>query len=89
MTKYIEMTAEEAMKLCGKQAKVLVATSNLEEEEEIELIFIPKKREEYNKIFDDVKTIAGCKTCLKCFTETQDIYHILPRGRQKIVLLKE
>ena len=32
MKYYAEMTVEEAMKKCGKNAKVLVAIQNLEEE---------------------------------------------------------
>ena len=52
-----------------------------------------KKREEYSKIFEDVKTVASmCDDFvrqLKCFTEKQDIYNIQPIGIQKIILLRE
>ena len=49
--------------------------------------------EEYNKIFEDVKTVASmCDDFVKqlrLFTEKQNIYNIEPRGIQKIILLKE
>lgn len=88
---YIEVTVEEALKICGKKGKVLVATQSLEEED-VNIVFVPKKREEYNRIFEDVKTVASlCDDFvrqLKCFTEKQDIYNIEPRGVQKIIFLK-
>lgn len=87
---YIEVTMEEAMKICNKNTKVLVAIQNLEEDEDV--VFVPKKREDYEKIFNDVKTIASlCDDFVKqfnCYTEKQDIYNIKKIGVQKIVLLK-
>lgn len=92
MKYYAEMTVEEAMKKCGKNAKVLVAIQNLEEEN-TDVIFVNKKREEYNELFEDIKTVASLYDDfikqLNLFTEKQDIYNIKPKGMQKIILLKE
>ena len=91
--KYVEMTIEEAMKRCTKNTKVLVAVQNLEEDDDIDVVFIPKRRENYGEIFEDVKTVASiCDDFinqLRLFTEKQDIYNVKPRGLQKTVLLKE
>lgn len=91
--RYVEMTLEEAVKECNKNTKVLVALQNLEEKEDTDVIFVPKKKEEYRKMFDDVKTAASlCNDFvhqLSLFTERQDIYNIKPRGLKKIVLLRE
>ena len=77
--RYIEMTVEEAMRKCNKNTKVLVAVQNLEEDD-IDVIFIPKRREEYGKVFEDIKTAASFNDDfveqLKLFTEIQDIYNI-------------
>ena len=63
------------------------------EKNDVNLEYAIKKREEYNKIFEDVKTVASmCDDFvrqLKCFTEKQDIYNIQPIGIQKIILLRE
>ena len=92
MKYYAEMTVEEAMKKCGKNAKVLVAIQNLEEEN-TDVIFVNKKREEYNELFEDIKTVASLYDDfikqLNLFTEKQDIYNIKPKGMQKIILIKE
>lgn len=89
---YVETTIEEAIKRCNKNEKVLVAIQNLEEDD-IDIIFIPKKREEYGMIFENVKTVASiCDDFinqLRLFTERQDIYNIIPKGFQKTVMLKE
>lgn len=89
---YIEVTVEEALKICGKNGKVLVATQNLEDDD-VNTNFVARKREEYDRIFEDVKTVASiCDDFvkqLKCFTEKQDIYNIRPIGLQKIILLRE
>ena len=80
MKYYAEMTVEEAMKKCGKNAKVLVAIQNLEEENT-------------DVIFENIKTVASLYDDfikqLNLFTEKQDIYNIKPKGMQKIILLKE
>ena len=91
--KYVEMTIEEAMKRCNKNTKVLVAIQNLEEDD-TDIIFIPKRKKDYSSIFEDAKTVLSiCDDFMKelnVFTEKQpDIYNIRPYGLQKIVLLKE
>ena len=90
--KYVEMTIEEAMKCCNKNAKVLVAVQNLEDDD-CDIVFVNKTREECKTLFDDVKTVASaCDNFVKqlnLFTEKQNIYNIEPHGIQKIVLLKE
>lgn len=91
--RYIEMTLEEAVKECNKNTKVLVALQNLEEKDDTDVIFVTKKKEEYRKMFEDVKTAASlCDDFvreLSLFTERQDIRNIKPQGFQKIVLLRE
>lgn len=89
--KLVEMTVEEAMKVCGKQAKVLVAVQDLEEENS-NVQFVQKRKEEYGQLFSDVETVASiCDDFVKqlrCFTHKQDIKNIRPVGIQKIVLLR-
>lgn len=89
---YVEMTVEEAKKCCKKNAKVLVAIQDLEDDN-VDVIFVPKKKSEYEKLFDDVKTVAGIYDefikQLNLFTEKQDIRNIRPYGMQKTVLLRE
>lgn len=90
--KYIEMSIEDAMKRCKKNAKILVAVQDLEDEN-MDVVFISKRRNEYDKLFEDVKTVAGFYNDLvkqlALFTEKQDIENIRPYGIQKTVLLKE
>ena len=90
--KYVEVSIEEAMKRCKKNAKVLVAEQDLEDEN-INVVFVQKEKKEYQSMFEDVKTVASaCDDFVKqlrLFTEKQNIYNIEPRGFQKIVLLKE
>lgn len=89
--KLVEMTVEEAMKVCGKQAKVLVAVQDLEEENP-NVQFVQKRKEEYGQLFSDVETVASiCDDFVKqlrCFSHKQDIKNIRPVGIQKIVLLR-
>ena len=90
--RYIEMTIEEAMKRCNKNKKVLVAVQDLEDDN-VDIVFVQKERNEYQTIFEDVKTVASaCDDFvrqLRLFTEKQNIYNVEPRGLQKIILLKE
>ena len=90
--KYVEISIEEAMKRCKKNAKVLVAEQDLEDDN-VDVAFIQKGRNEYQSMFEDVKTVASaCDDFVKqlrLFTEKQNIYNIEPRGIQKIILLKE
>ena len=89
---YVEMTIEEAMKRCNKNKKVLVAIQDLEDDN-VDVVFVQKERSEYQSVFEDVKTVASAcddfVNQLKLFTEKQNIFNIEPRGRQKIILLKE
>ena len=89
--RYVEMTIEEAMRRCNKNKKVLVAVQDLEDDN-IDVVFVQKERNEYQTIFEDVKTVASaCDDFvrqLRLFTEKQNIYSIEPRGLQKIILLK-
>ncbi len=88
---YVEMTIEEAMKRCNKNKKVLVAIQDLEDEN-VDIVFDIKRKNEYQSMFDDVKTVASiCDDFVKqlrLFTERQNITNIEPHGIQKIVLLK-
>ena len=90
--KYVEMTVEEAMRICNKNDKVLVAVQDLEDED-CNVSFTKKRRGDYETLFEDVKTVASaCDDLVKqlrLFTEKQNIYNIQPRGVQKIILLKE
>ena len=87
----LEMTVEDALKLCGKQGKVLVAIHNLEEND-CNVGFVVKKKDEYEKLFEDVETVASYMDDLvkqlRCYTRKQNIMDIKPIGVQKIVLLK-
>ena len=90
--KYVEVSIEEAMKRCKKNAKVLVAEQDLENDD-CEVIFIQRKRKDYGELFKDVQTAASLSDDLvkqlRLFTEHQDILNIRPQGIQKIVLMKE
>lgn len=90
--KYVEMTIEEAIKCCNKNAKVLVAVQNLEDDD-CDIVFVRKKRNEYQSIFNDVQTVASiCDDFVKqlrLFTKKQNIPNIEPHGLQKTILLKE
>ena len=37
--KLVEMTVEDALKICGKQAKVLVAIQDMEQQNDDDIIF--------------------------------------------------
>ena len=92
--KYVEMTIEEAMKRCNKNKKVLVAVQDLEDDN-VDIAFVQKGRNEYQTIFEDVKTVASaCDDFVKqlrLFTEKQYVkaIPIIQCGFQKIILLKE
>ena len=90
--KLVEMTVDEARYMLGGQGKVLVAIQNLEDENDINLSFKSKKKEEYDQIFSDVETVASiCDDFvrqLRCFTAKQDLKNIRPKGVQKIVLIR-
>lgn len=90
--RYVEVSIEEAMKRCKKNAKVLVAEQDLEHED-CDMIFVVKEKKEYDKMFEDVQTAASlCDDFVKqlrLFTEHQNIPNIQPHGVQKIVLIKK
>ena len=90
--KYVEVSIEEAMKRCKKNAKVLVAEQDLENDD-CEIIFISKENKDYGELFKDVQTAASLSDDLvkqlRLFTEHQDILNIRPKGIQRIVLMKE
>lgn len=90
--KYVELTIEEAIQRCDKNAKVLVAVRDLKDTN-VNVTFEKKERQDYPEIFEDIQTAASlCDDFvkqLKLFTEKQDIYDIRPKGFQKIILLRE
>lgn len=90
--RYVEVPIEEAIKRCKKNTKVLVAEQDLENED-CDIIFVVKKRKEYDELFKDIQTAASLSDDfmeqLRLFTEHQDIPNIRPHGIQKIVLIKE
>lgn len=90
--KYIEMSIEEAIKLCNKHTKVLVAIQDLTQENNEVLRFEKKRKEEYDQIFSDVKTVVPTIDDfikrLDCFTVKQNIMDVQPVGMKKIVLIK-
>ncbi|MBD5534587.1 MAG: hypothetical protein HDQ99_02785 [Lachnospiraceae bacterium] len=89
---YIEMSIEEAMKRCRRNAKILVATQDLADNN-ADIIFVQKKGSDYKEVFEDVKTVASLSDDLveqlKLFTEKQDIMNIKPYGIQRIIVLRE
>lgn len=90
--KYVEISIEEAMKRCRKNAKVLVAEQDLEQED-CNVLFVKKEKKDYDKLFADIKTVATLSDelmeQLRLFTEHQKIPNIRPVGVQKIVLIRE
>lgn len=89
---YVEMSVEEAMKKCKKNAKILVAIQDLADES-VDIVFVQRRGSDYKEVFEDVKTVASlCDefiSQLKLFTEKQDIRDIRPYGMQKTVMLRE
>ena len=90
--RYVEISIEEAMRRCKKNTMVLVAEQDLENED-CEIIFLPKEKKDYDEMFKDVKTAVSFYSNfvkqLRLFTERQDIKNIRPHGVQKIVLIKD
>lgn len=90
--KYVEVSIEEAMKRCKKNARVLVAEQDLEQED-CNVIFVKTEKKDYDKLFADIKTAATLSDelmeQLRLFTERQEIPNIKPIGVQKIVLIRE
>ena len=90
--RYVEVPIEEAMKRCKKNAKVLVAEQDLENDD-CDIIFVVRGRKDYDELFKDVQTAASLSDDLvkqlRLYTERQNIPDIQPHGIQKIVLIKE
>lgn len=90
--RYVEMSVEEAMKKCKKNAKILVAIQDLTDES-VDIVFVQKRGSDYKDVFEDVKTVASlCDDFIsqfKLFTEKQDIRDIRPFGMLKTVMLRE
>lgn len=88
---YVEISIEEAMKRCKKNAKVLVAEQDLEKED-CNVLFVKKEKKDYDKLFADVQTAVSLSDelmeQLRLFTEHQEVSNIRPAGVQKIVLIK-
>ena len=90
---YIEVTTEEAIKILRKckNKTVRIAISNLEKDEPS--IFFPRVKCECEKMIEEAETIASvCDDFIKqlrLFSEKQlDISNIVPKGNQKIILLR-
>ena len=91
--RYIEMSIEDAKKVCKKNSKVLVAIQDLEDDECEIIAFEKKTPPDYDALFEDVKTVASaCDDIIKqlnLFTEKQDVYRIKPIGKEKIILVNK
>ena len=89
---YVEMSIEEAMKRCKRNAKILVATQDLTDDN-ADIIFVQKKGSDYKEVLENVQTVASLSDDLvkqlKLFTEKQDIMNIRPYGIQRIVIMRE
>ena len=91
--RYVQMTIEEANKVAPKNAIVLVATSDLEDEECCDE-FEKKKFGECEDIIKEAETIAkmcdGFASQLRLFTVKQeDIINYKPRGKLSTILIKD
>ena len=90
--RYIEITIEEAIKKCKKNAKILVAVQDLGDDD-VDVVFVQKKGTDCQEIFEDIKTVASLSDNLvkqlDLFTEKQDIRNIRPYGTKRIVMLRE
>ena len=53
---YVEMSIEDAIKRCKKNAKILVATQDLADND-ANIIFIQKRGSDYKEVFEDVKLL--------------------------------
>jgi len=89
---YMEMTIEEASKLCKGNTTILVATKYLEDAG-VKCVFTKRMGIECDELFDDAQTVIKSfddfVKQLNVFTEKQDIYNIIPHGVQRTILLKE
>ena len=92
MSKYVEMTIDQALELNrgNKNMKVLVAVNNLETDDIA--AFVKKTRYECEDIIKEAETIA--RVCddfidsLRCFSVKQDLKRIKPAGRMSTILIQ-
>ena len=88
---YVEISIEDAMKICKRNTRVLVAEQDLEKDD-CNIIFVPKEVNEYDTIFNNIKTVLKLTDDfikqLRLYTEEQDINNVKPIGIQKIILIK-
>lgn len=88
---YVEISIEDAMKICKRNTRVLVAEQDLEKDD-CDIIFVPKEVNEYDTIFNNIKTVLKLTDDfikqLRLYTEEQDINNVKPIGIQKIILIK-
>lgn len=92
--KYIEMTTEEAIEVLKKSKgkKVLVTIQDLENNNE-DIVFCPKLKEECENMILEAKTISSaCDDFVKkldLFTEKQkDLMNIQAHGFQQTILIR-
>lgn len=92
--KYIILSIDEAKKVAKKDAKVMIAISDLENGEELNSEFKRTTFGECYNIFDEAKTIA--KVCddfanqLRVFTKSQiDVINYEMKGKLSTILLGE
>ncbi len=74
MMKYIELTIEEAMQRCEKNAKVFVAIRDLKDTN-TNVSFVKKERKDYLEIFEDMQTADATmrkkRKSVRCHTGSQ------------------
>ena len=91
--KYVIMTAEEAMKHLGKDAKVLVFTQDLEKGEDI-VSFTKKRSNECKQMLQEAETIGRVYddfiNQLRVFTAKQsNIINYRPIGKLSTIMIHD
>lgn len=91
--KLVEVTIEDALKLCkgNTQQKVLVAVMDLEDQCGGIASFHAKDKTECKRIIRESETVAEMRdeivNGLQCFSEKQDLKRIEPRGISHTILI--
>jgi len=90
---YVKMTIEEAAKICGKNANVLVAVQDMEKDY-CDVVFEKRKGNDCLEMFEDAQTVVKAfDDFIKQYNiytvKQDDIFNIAPRGKRKIILLRE
>lgn len=90
---YVEMDIETAYKLCKGKGTVLVATKDLEKEDEV-INFVKKTKSECEGVIRNAATIIqGCDDFMKqlnVFSYKQpDIMNIIPVGKMRVILFSQ